>query len=201
MITQRPQKLHKDTLTSADTLIALGDRPRLANRLKAGRPAALFVSLHANASPARGAEGFETFFLSQARTEDERRVAEMENAAVQYENGDAARTLPDLEHILLNLRNDFYLRASNSLAELVQRQLGTVHPGPNRGVKQAGFHVLVGAFMPAVLVELAFITHAREAALLATPRFQDRAAQALAAAIEQFFASHEHLWTADVAQP
>src|SRR5690606_20894181 len=69
---------------TADTLIALEDRPALANRWKAGRPAAVYISIHAN-SAVGAARGFETFFLSEARTEDERRVAELENAAVAYE--------------------------------------------------------------------------------------------------------------------
>ncbi len=180
---------------ATDTLVALDDRPRLANEWKAGRPAALFVSIHANAASSRSAAGFETFFLSEARTEDERRVAEMENAAVEYEE-ERAPEGDDLGWILNTLRNDFYLRASNDLAEVVQRRIHGFHPGPNRGVKQAGFRVLVGAFMPAVLVEMAFISNRAEAALLGSASFQDRMADALADAVEEFFHSHEHLWTA-----
>src|SRR5690606_9337334 len=151
---------------TTDTLIALGDRPALANRWKAGRPAAVYISIHANSAVA-AARGFETFFLSEARTEDERRVAEMENAAVAYEeNHDSANGGHELDLILNNLRNDFYLRASNALAEIVQRRIAAFHPGPNRGVKQGGFAVLVGAFMPAVLVETAFISNRNEARLL-----------------------------------
>lgn len=182
---------------TADTLIALADRPRLANQWKANRPAAVFISLHANAGPAK-AVGFETFFLSEARTEDERRVAEMENAAVEYEEdrGNASEG-DDLGWILNHLRNDFYLRASNDLAEVIQKRTATFHPGPNRGVKQAGFRVLVGAFMPAVLVEMAFISNPKEASLLGTADFQKKIAAGLADAVDQFFASHEHLWLAD----
>jgi len=184
---------------SRDTLIALADRPRLANRWKAGRPAALFLSIHANAGPS-AARGFETFFLSEARTEDERRVAEMENAAIEYEDERPSAGLDDRDWILNNLRNDFYLRASNDLAEVIQGRLQGFHPGPNRGVKQAGFRVLVGAFMPAVLVELAFISNREEAKLLGDAAFQRRVAGALADAVDRFFASHEHLLTAEGAR-
>lgn len=181
---------------TTDTLIALDDRPRKANEWKAGRPAALFLSIHANAfSPE--VQGFETFFLSDARTEDERRVAEMENAAVAYEDNGAAQPTDDLEHILNTLRNNFYIHASNDLAEVIQRRLAAFHPGPNRGVKQAGFRVLVGAFMPAVLVETAFISNPEEARLLGTSAFQQKIAWALAEAIDRFFSTHEHLWTVD----
>ncbi|HEX7119000.1 MAG TPA: N-acetylmuramoyl-L-alanine amidase [Longimicrobiales bacterium] len=181
---------------TTDTLIALADRPRMANEWKAGRPAALFLSIHANSVSARSVRGFETFFLSEARTEDERRVAEMENAAVAYEETTAATGGDDLDWILNTLRNNFYLRASNDLAEVIQRRIDAFHPGPNRGVKQAGFRVLVGAFMPAVLVEMGFISNRREEALLRSSSFQAKMTRALADAVDEFFRSHEHLWAA-----
>jgi N-acetylmuramoyl-L-alanine amidase len=180
-----------------DTLISLADRPRMANRWKDGRAAALFLSIHANSAPSNSAAGFETFFLAEPRTEDERRVAEMENAAVRFEQNGSAAELPDLEYILSHLLNDFYMRASNDLAEVVQRRLGQFHPGRNRGVKQAGFRVLVGALMPAVLIEVGFLSNADEARLLATAAFQHQLAMGIAAAVEQFFAEHEHLLISD----
>lgn len=177
---------------TADTLISLDDRPRLANKWKNGRPAALFVSIHANAGSSR-AVGFETYFLSEPRTEDERRVAEMENAAVAFEEPSAHKG-PAIEQLLMGLRNDYYQRASNDFAEVIQRELAAFHPGPSRGVKQAGFRVLVGAVMPAVLVEIAFISNQGEARLLGTAAFQDKIAWALSRSIANFFDSHAHLW-------
>jgi N-acetylmuramoyl-L-alanine amidase len=174
-----------------DTLIALADRPRLANRWKGDRPVALFVSIHANSAPG-GAQGFETFFLSEARTEDERRVAEMENAAAAYEEEKPAGD--EFEHLLNSLRNDFYVRASSDLAGVIQDRFATFHPGPNRGVKRAGFRVLVGAIMPAVLVEVAFLSHRGEAELLRTDRFQGQVARGLADAVDRFFTTNEYLW-------
>ena len=182
---------------SSDTLIALADRPHFANEWKGARPAAVFVSIHANAG-ARSAKGFETYFLSEARTDDERRVAEMENSAVQFEKRRA--DAPELDQIVSSLKNDYYLRASNSLAEGIQASLAGVHPGPNRGVKQAGFRVLVGALMPAVLVEMAFISNPEEARLLGTSSFQQKVAWSLAQAIDHFFDSHEHIWAAGPSQ-
>jgi N-acetylmuramoyl-L-alanine amidase len=175
-----------------DTLIALADRPHLANKWKNSRPAALFVSVHANSGVA-SAQGFETYFLSEARTEDERRVAEMENAAVAYEEK-KANSGPALDIVLNGLRNDYYQRASNDFAEVVQRELGAFHPGKNRGVKQAGFRVLVGALMPAVLVEIGFMSHPEEVRLLGTSSFQDKVAFGIARSISSFFESHAHLW-------
>jgi N-acetylmuramoyl-L-alanine amidase len=178
-----------------DTLVALADRPRLANRWKGDRPVALFVSIHANAAPGRQqAQGFETFFLSDARTEDERRVAEMENASVAFEEQTSANHGSDFEQLLNTLRNDFYVRASNDLAAVIQDHMAVFHPGPNRGVKRAGFRVLVGAIMPAVLVEVAFISDREEARALARTDFQQQLANGIAGAVDTFFAQNEHLW-------
>ena len=179
---------------TSDTLIALADRPRLANRWKAGRPAAVFLSIHMNSTTNTSARGFETFFLSEARTDDERRVAEMENAATAFEDGQSVAHSEE-ENILNGLRNDFYVRASNDLADEIQRALGRVHDGPDRGVKRAGFRVLVGALMPAVLVEVGFISNPQEARRLGDAAFQASVADAIANAVDSFFRTHEHLWT------
>ncbi|MEN8374605.1 MAG: N-acetylmuramoyl-L-alanine amidase [Gemmatimonadota bacterium] len=179
----------------ADTLVALADRPRLANAWKGEEPAAMFVSIHANSHRQSAARGFETFFLSEARTEDERRVAEVENSAAQFEAEGSAEVDP-IAQIAASLRNDFYQRASNDLAAVIQRNLAGVHPGPNRGVKQASFRVLVGALMPAVLVETAFLSNPREARLLGEGGFRTDVAEAVAEAIDAYFKGHEHLWVA-----
>jgi N-acetylmuramoyl-L-alanine amidase len=100
------------------------------------------------------------------------------------------------EMIILNgLLNDFWVRASNDLAEVVQTGIATVHTGPDRGVKRAGFRVLAGALMPAVLVEAAFISNLQEARQIADIGFQERVAAAIANAIQRYFDTHEHLWT------
>ncbi len=181
----------------ADTLIDLMDRSRMANAWKGDRSKALFLSVHANGVTDTRAAGFETFFLSDARTEDERRVAEMENASLKYEDDSASSIAPgdDLQFILSNLRNDYYLHASHQLAELIQDEFAEFHPGPNRGVKQAGFVVLIGAFMPAALVELGFISNRGEARLLRDEAFHERLATALADAVERFFAANEDLFS------
>jgi N-acetylmuramoyl-L-alanine amidase len=175
---------------STDTLIALADRPRIANEKRRGRPA-VFLSIHTNAFTQSSVRGFETFFLSEARTEDERRVAEMENAAVAFEEGPAAGS--ELDQILSGLRNDFWVRASNDLAEVVQEGQSKSNDGPDRGVKRAGFHVLVGVLMPAVLVEVAFLSNATDATLLASERFRSSVATGIADAVDGFFDSHRYM--------
>lgn len=178
----------------SDTLIALADRSLIANRLRADRPGALFLSIHANAATAASARGFETFFLSDARTEDERRVAEMENEAVRYEAAAPAATRTGLDQVLAGLHSDFLTRASHDLAAVMQDRLARFHPGPNRGVKRAGFLVLVGSVMPAVLIETAFISNRDEAALLGDAAFQQKLADAIADGVDEFFRRNEHLW-------
>jgi N-acetylmuramoyl-L-alanine amidase len=191
LLRDRGYEVHMTRTT--DTLVALADRPRLANRWKDGRPAALFLSIHANSADVRSVTGFETYFLAEARTEDERRVAEIENAAVRFETEGPAVPATEVDHILNSLRKDFYQRASNDLAEVVQRRMAAFHPGPNRGVRQAGFAVLVGAFMPAVLIEIGFLSSPAEADRLATAAFQQQLAHGIADAVDQYFREHGHL--------
>jgi len=172
-----------------DTLIALTERSRLANRWRGTNPQdrpALFMSIHTNAHPSRSARGFETYFLSEAKTEDARRVAEMENAAQQYEQP-STRQLDPLSFIMHDLRQNLYQHESSEWAEMIQRRLAKTHPGPNRGVKQAGFVVLNGSFMPAVLVELGFISNPQEERMLADRDVQRRMARELAASVHDFF--------------
>jgi N-acetylmuramoyl-L-alanine amidase len=177
---------------TTDTLISLADRPRMANRWKGSEPGALYISIHNN-SGVPAAHGFETYFLADASTDDERRVADMENAAIKYEKS----TRPigsELDQVLNGLRNDFYLKASNTFADVVQHDMAKFHPGPNRGVKRANFRVLIGALMPAVLVEVAFISNPREADLLGSSAFQDKVAYSLAQSVDAFFHDNEALW-------
>ena len=181
---------------TTDTQVALFDRPRLANEWKDGRAASLFISIHANSHRDRDARGFETFILSEARTADERAVAERENAAAEYDRREGAPE-DELSFILSDLRNEFYVHASHDLASLVQARLDPYHSGVNRGVKQAAFVVLVGAYMPAVLVETAFISNPAEERLLAGSSFQDQAALALSNAVEEFFDTHAYLSAED----
>ena len=167
---------------TSDTLIALDDRGRIANR----EGGDLFISIHVNAANPTwkdpgGARGYETYFLSEARTEDARRVEQMENAAVRFEESSVRVAKDDpLGFILSDMKQNEHLRESSDLADLIQQRLGTMHPGPSRGVKQAGFRVLVTAYMPAVLVEIGFGTNPREAQFISDPRKQDSIAGAVA---------------------
>lgn len=173
----------------SDELVPIWRRGELATEWKGDRHG-VFVSIHANAVPNSSAtRGFETYFLSEARTEHERRVAALENAAVQYEEeSDQFRSSdPDLSFILTELRNLDHAHWSSLLAEIVQGELQEVHPGPNRGVKQGPLAVITNSLMPAVLVEVGFLSNREEERLLNQERFQEDVARAVAEAIREFF--------------
>ena len=170
-------------------MVPLWQRGELATGWKGDRPG-VFLSIHANALPGRpSVRGFETYFLSEARTEHERRVAANENAPLRMENGNdrPGADDDDLGFILRELRNLDHQHWSSLLAAGVQRELETVHPGPNRGVKQGPFAVITNALMPAVLVEVGFVTNREEERILSLGEFQSDLAGALARAVRDFF--------------
>jgi N-acetylmuramoyl-L-alanine amidase len=175
-----------------DTLIALHDRGRMANQAKGD----LFISIHVNAANPGwrnpdAARGFETYFLAEARTEDARRVEEMENESIRFESDAQVKQNDPLSFILSDMMQNEHLRESSDLAEIVQKHMIGSHPGPNRGVKQAGFRVLVSAFMPAILVELGFGTNADDAAYMANPSKQRLMARAIADATLEYLERHQ----------
>ncbi|CAN5749886.1 hypothetical protein BH23GEM10_BH23GEM10_03270 [soil metagenome] len=192
LLEERGYEVHLTRTT--DTLIALQDRPRLANSWRGERPVAVFLSIHANAFQSASVRGFETFFLSEARTEDERRVAAMENEAVRFEEERPAQSDAGLGQILNNLRSDFLMRSSHELASTVQDRLAAFHPGPNRGVKRGELIVLIGSIMPAVLIEVGFLSNREEAGLLGSQAFQQKIVWGIADAVDEFFSRNEHLW-------
>ncbi|MBU6364681.1 MAG: N-acetylmuramoyl-L-alanine amidase [Gemmatimonadetes bacterium] len=168
-----------------DTLVSLADRGGMATRAAGG----LFLSLHVNAASPEwtspgAVRGYETYVLAEARTEAQRRVEALENAVTRFEEGGADGD--PLAFIIRDLERNAHLRASVELATLVQDGLRGVHPGPGRGIQQAGFRVLRGASMPAVLVELGYGSHPGDAAFLADPVHQRALAVALAEAAVQF---------------
>ena len=160
-----------------DTFVALEDRTAIANRGEAD----LFLSIHANANAAPGVRGVETYVLNFASTAEAEALAARENAA-------SSRRMRDLPDLVRTIADDNKLDESRDFARLVQRtlyeRLRTVNKGlKNLGVKQAPFMVLVGARMPAILAEIAFMTNRQEAVLLRTAKYRQQIAEALLAGI------------------
>lgn len=169
-----------------DVFVPLQERARIA--VNGGGQ--LFVSLHCNSSKNPKVAGVETYFLSDAKTEDAREVAKRENASLRFEE-----VIPSLKEdnftlkdILTDMLSDQFLKESQKLAACIQEELVRGLGLEDRGVKQAGFYVMLGteAAMPSVLVELGFISNRREERLLKTSAFRRRAALALFRGIRNF---------------
>jgi N-acetylmuramoyl-L-alanine amidase len=187
---------------TTDTLIALDDRGRIANEAHAD----LFVSIHVNAANPNwkdpgGARGFETYFLSEAKTEDARRVEQMENEVVKFETRTSGPSSDALSFVINDMAQNEHLRESNELADLIQTRLANVIPGPSRGVKQAGFRVLVTAFMPAVLVEIGFGSNPADAEFMTDRKHVDEMAAAIADAVVEYLKGYERRVSSSTVTP
>lgn len=183
------EKLEVYLTRDSDVLVPIWQRGERATEWKGGRHG-VFISIHANALPSSPAtRGFETYFLSEARTDHERRVAALENSAQELEEeGDRRQgDDPDLSFILTELRNLDHAHWSALFAEIIQEKIGQIHPGPNRGVKQAPFAVITNSLMPAVLLEVGFLSNREEERLLNQRSFQENVARSVARAILEFF--------------
>jgi N-acetylmuramoyl-L-alanine amidase len=177
---------------TTDTLIALADRGKIAN----SNHGDVFISIHVNApgyntAAAAREHGFETYFLAEAKTEDERRVQDMENESVKFETGANAPRGDPLSFIITDMAQNEHLRESSDLALTIQTGLIDVHPGPNRGVQQANFAVLRGSYMPAVLVEIGFGSNQSEATYLSDQDNQRALARNIAQSVLDYLAHYQ----------
>jgi N-acetylmuramoyl-L-alanine amidase len=164
-----------------DRFLTLEERTAFANTKNAD----LFISIHTNASRDRRAYGIETYFLNLATDEEAIRVAAMENAT-------STKNISDLQKILYDLMQNAKINESSRLAAYVQSStIGHLKNKrytriKSKGVKQAPFYVLLGAQMPSILVETAFISNARECKRLVNPAFQERLAEGIVEGIRQY---------------
>jgi len=174
-----------------DEFIPLKDRKEMANRKKGN----LFISIHLNAIPGSLAkrasvEGYAVYFLDVARDDDARAAAALENSVIKYEKeGAEDEGINDVDFILKSTELNLYRNESEEFAILLEKEmdkkLGKVKRH-NTGVSQAGFYVLRGPEMPAVLIESGFISHPREAGFMKTESFQDNLAESICSAVEKF---------------
>ncbi len=160
-----------------DVFIPLEERTAIANSKKAD----LFVSIHVNAARNPHPRGTETYYLNLATTPDAEEVAARENAVT-------TRRIGELESILQKVMNNNRIVESRELAGRVQNSMSSklyssTTDERNRGVKTAPFYVLLGAQMPSVLVEVAYLTNRKDATLLGDATFRQRAAESIAKGI------------------
>ncbi|MEO0073529.1 MAG: N-acetylmuramoyl-L-alanine amidase [candidate division WOR-3 bacterium] len=170
-----------------DTFVSLAERVRLAN----GAGFDFFVSIHVNAAPNRKACGLETYFLSEARTDWERAVAARENASFEPELMSSPQIRDQLGLILADLAQNEFLFESSELAGHIQEATLRATRMNDRGVKQAGFYVLRGCFMPAVLVECGFVSNRSEEKLLRRGEFREKLAKGIADGCLAFVRAYE----------
>jgi N-acetylmuramoyl-L-alanine amidase len=197
------EKLDLKVLLSrdGDYFVPLKDRTSFANKERAD----LFVSIHANAHALATQEGVETYFLSSEATDiAARQTAALENSVVQLEKPAASRAAgrPDfLKAMLWDLAQSDFLVESSRLAEVVQDWMTRSLRIPNRGVKQAGFYVLGGAAMPAVLIEIGFVTNPKEERRLRESKYRDEIARAIFAGIAEYKRNWDQRMRASVERP
>ena len=170
-----------------DRFVELDERTAIANNNRAN----LFLSIHLNSSRRRSAHGAETYYLSTEATDDEARtLAALENKAHGAETtanpARGEKNKEALELILWDLAQNRFLAQSALLAESVQSELNHLANTNDRGVRQAPFRVLMGATMPAILVEVGFISNAEEELLLKNPQYHNRIVEALSRAVRGY---------------
>jgi len=164
-----------------DVFLRLSERTKIANESNGN----LFISIHTNAAEDRRASGFETFLIGPNKNEAAVRVAARENAALELE-GTTGKKLTNEDLIKATIAQSAFASKSEQFASMVQKEIKKRVQSPDRGVKQAGFYVLMGASMPNVLVELGFISNPSEEKKLRSPQYRDQLATAIYRAVEQY---------------
>lgn len=187
-----------------DRFIELMERTKIANRAQAD----VFISIHCNANDSKDPHGCETYVMGLHKTEANMRVAQKENAAILLEDGhelkyDGYDPKDPESQIALSLRQNVHLEQSLLLSSLIQEQFKVRVGRPDRGVKQAGFLVISYTTMPAVLVELGFLTNPGEEDFLQGDQGQEYMASAIYRAFKQYKSQVEGLPapTAETAKP
>lgn len=185
-------KLHMTRDT--DVFIPLAERTRLANDKKAN----LFISIHADAisgdkSRKKSIKGYKIYFLSQAKNEDDKLVAMRENAVIKLE--ELPQNYSALQNVLIEMAGNEYLRESQDLCILLEQKfegaLSKKITKLHRGIGQANFWVLNGAYMPSILIETGFLSHPSEEKMLSTKSFQTDMATAIYSAVVSFSEKYE----------
>ncbi len=171
-----------------DYFVPLEERAAIANNAGAD----LFISIHANSARRASARGCQTFFLARAKNDEARAAAQLENAALRYEEDDpATEDTSIVQFILLDMIQTEFQSESADLAEMVQKRFEKSLKIPSRGVDQAGFVVLNKAYMPSVLVESAFISNGDEENTLRKRSFQKKVARSIYESILAFKAKYD----------
>ena len=175
---------------SDDQFVELYKRGKIANE----NDGKLFISIHCNSTAKKNsnASGFEVYLLRPGKTQDAIEIAERENAVIQYESDPQRyQKLTDENFILVSMAHSSYLKYSEKFSELLHNQFSNKFNFESRGVKQAGFYVLVGASMPSVLIESGFLSNKKDAEYLKSTKGQEEIATAIFHAVKGYKAYYE----------
>lgn len=174
-----------------DEFIELRRRTQIANE----NNGKVFISIHANSNRNKNASGFETYLLGPEKGELAQEVAQKENSVIQFESPASQRHYEGINRILVGMAHSAFMRQSERLAEQVQSEMGKRLRSLNmkdRGVKQAHFWVMVGASMPAILVEIGFITNPYDVKILQTASHQQKIAEGIFQGLLRFKEDYEN---------
>ena len=168
-----------------DKFVELYKRGKIANK----HDAKLFISIHANSLRRKRSDvrGFEVYLLRPGRTREAIEIAEIENSVIKYEeNPERYKELTDENFILVSMAHSANMRYSEKFSEILHKQWSGNLGIPSRGVKQAGFYVLVGASMPSVLIETGFLTNRQDEAYLKSNLGQENIAETIYKAVKKY---------------
>jgi len=174
-----------------DDFVPLWKRTKIANSAE-GK---LFISIHVNSTAhSSSTRGYETYLLRPGKTDNAIEVVERENAVIDLEQ--AAHEYVDFtneSYIIASMAQNTFMKESEDLAALIQEHLKKTFKNKtkNRGVKQAGFHVLVGATMPNALIEVGFLSNKQEAYNLSKSYYKRQIAESIFGAIVDFKIKYE----------
>ena len=170
-----------------DEFVPLWKRTKIANN-SGGK---LFISIHVNAS-SPSAKGFETYFIRPGKFDDAAEVAQRENKVIELEDSQTKYPTLNKENLIIaTMAQAGFTKQSEFLAGEIQKEFSKRFTTPNRGVKQAGFHILVGASMPNVLIELGFITNKTDHRLLSQSKYRKKMAESIFDAIVTYKNEYE----------
>ena len=164
-----------------DVFIRLQDRTKFANTNEGD----LFISIHVNSNESKKPYGFETYLLKPGRNQEAINVALRENSVIELE-GNKFEKLTDEQLIQATIAQSGFVQYSEKFAALVQEEIDKRVQSRNRGVKQAGFYVLMGASMPNVLIELGYISNPNEEKKLNSSSYRDMLATSIYYAIVKY---------------
>ena len=174
-----------------DKFVELYKRGKIANEHHGN----LFISVHCNSMPKKPSKtrGFEVYLLRPGRTKEAIDIAEFENSVISMEDDPSRyKKLNDENFILVSMAQSAYVRYSESFADMLNTEWIKNVKIPSRGIKQAGFYVLVGAAMPAVLIETGYLSNKKDAHYLNSKTGQQKIAETIFKGIVKYKKYYEN---------